>query len=165
MRRIETALLLAALAWGTLSAVASTPPSRTPIAIVVNAANRVPDPSLAELRAMFSLERQFWPDGHRIILFLPPPGSPPRQALLDRLYGMSDFELRKYWVGSLFRGAIPSIPSTLQSTDAVIAAVQESDGALSAAVAGPLPPTIRVLRIDGRGPDDAGYPLVVESTP
>jgi hypothetical protein len=163
MRRARTAVLLLGLVVASL--VGAAPPARTPIAIVVNATNRAPDPSLAELRAMFSLERQFWPDGHRIVVFLPPPDSPPRHVLLERIYGMTDFELRKYWVGSLFRGAIPSIPSTLPTAEAVLAAVQESEGALSAVVAGSLPSSVRVLRIDGRTPDDPAYPLVVERAP
>ena len=174
MPGVRARLVAAGLAWCALAALlrplwivaASAPPGRTPVAIIVNADNHAPDPSLGELRAMFGLERQFWPDGHRVVVFLPPPDSSARQVLLDRVYAMSDFELRKYWVGKLFRGAIPSIPSTLPSADAVLAAVQESAGGLSAVVADrPLPASVRVLRIDGRSPDEAGYPLVVERGP
>jgi hypothetical protein len=174
-RFARTALGLV-LAWLGLSAVArivrvpaalgaAAAYDRTAIAIIVNPRNGAPDPSFADLRTMFTLERQFWPDGHRITLFLPPPSSPPKDALLERLYAMSDFELRKYWVGKLFRGAIPSIPSTLHSVGAAIAAVRESEGGMSAVLAADAPATVRVLRIDGKKPTDPGYPLVVERSP
>lgn len=158
-----------AVAWLLLSAAtafgASADHDRVAVAIIVNAGNRAADPSSEDLRTMFTLEQQFWPDGHRIALFLPPPGSTVKQVLLERLYAMSDFDLRKYWVGKLFRGAIPSIPSTLPNIDAVIAAVRESEGGMAAILAAEVPPTVRVLRIDGKGPGDPGYPLVVTHRP
>jgi hypothetical protein len=157
MRWLAGACLLAA----TAVLAASPARERTAIAIIVNAGNDVPDPSLDDLRAVFTLERQFWPDGRRIVLFLPPPDSPSRNVLLDRLYGMSDFELRKHWVGELFRGAIPSIPSTLPGTEALVAAVAGSPGGIAAVPARAVPAGLRVLRVGGRRPDDSGYPLTV----
>jgi hypothetical protein len=157
MRRVVYAWL--ALAVTTAASAAAPARERTAIAIIVNGDNDVQDQSLDDLRAAFMLERQFWPDGHRIVLFLPPPESAARTMLLDRLYGMSDFELRKHWVGELFRGAIPSIPSTLPGTEALTAAVAGSAGGLSAVPADAVPRGVRVLRIGGRAPDDPAYPL------
>jgi hypothetical protein len=160
-RLARQAKILAAIVCGTLAAPppVSTAAGRTAIAIIVNRENEVPDPSLSELRAMFTLERQFWPDGRRIVLLLPPNNSTPRAVLLRQVYAMSDFELRKYWVGQLFRGAIPSIPSILPSIEAMTAAVRDSKGSMSAVPASVVMPGVRVLRIDGKSPRDPGYPL------
>jgi len=160
MARARRTALVAAIVWWALAAP-RTPaaPARPAIVIIVNAGNPAPDPSLDDLRALFLLERQFWPDGRRVALYLPPAGSPERDTMLDRIYSMSDFELRKYWVGKLFRGAIPSIPSTLPSREAAVAAVEESRAGIAAIGAGDVPPTVRVLRIDGKQPGDPGYPL------
>jgi len=129
------------------------------IAIVVNPSNDVADLSRDELRAIFRLERQFWPNGRRVTLLLPPTGSVEKDVLLQQIYGVEDGELRKYWVAQLFRGAIPAIPSTVRSADALSAAVRASEGGISAVPAAAIPAGVRVLRVDGKDPRDPGYPL------
>ncbi len=131
----------------------------TSVAIVVNPSNDVADVSRDDLRAIFRLERQFWPSGRRITLLLPPSGSVEKDVLLRQLYGVDDAELRKYWVAQLFRGAIPAIPSTVRSPEALSAAVRSSEGGISAVPVTAIPPGVRVLRIDGKDPHDPGYPL------
>jgi hypothetical protein len=132
----------------------------TAVAIVVNPSNDVTDLSRDDLRAIFRLERQFWPSGRRVTLLLPPNGSVEKDVLLRQLYGVDDAELRKYWVAQLFRGAIPAIPSTVRSADALSAAVRASEGGVSAVPVTAIPPGVRVLRIDGKDPHDPAYPLV-----
>ena len=153
---ITTALLVAAVSAGGIEPQG---PARAQVAVIVNAQNAAPDPSLDDLRAIFSLDRQFWPDGRRIVLILPRSSSVPKQVLLDRVYNMSDADLRKFWVGKLFRGAIPSIPMTLTNAPAATSAVLASDGAISAVLATEVPPGVRVLKVDGKAPDDPEYPL------
>jgi hypothetical protein len=133
------------------------------VAIIVNPKNTASDPSLGELRALFTLERQFWPDGHRVVLLLPPSGSVERQALLTRVYGTSESELRKRWVAKLFAGQIPAIPSVVPASERVAALVQQSRGAIAAVRAHEVPPGVRVLAIDGKRAGDPGYPFVIEN--
>jgi len=131
----------------------------TAVAIVVNPSNDVADISRDDLRAIFRLERQFWPSGRRVTLLLPPSGSVEKDVLLHQLYGIDDAELRKYWVAQLFRGAIPAIPSTVRSPEALSAAVRASEGGISAVPVTSIPPGVRVLRVDGKDPHDPAYPL------
>ena len=163
--RLTAALALVGLAgtWPLLAQGTAT--DRSAVAIIVNADNQAPDPSLDDVRAMFLLERQFWANGHRVALFLPPPGSAAKDVVLDRLYGMTDFELRKYLVEKLFRGVIPSIPSTLPNVAAVLSAVRSSEGGMAAVLATEVPAGVRVLRIDGKTPNAPGYPLFVTHVP
>jgi hypothetical protein len=157
---MRTAMIVAALAcWGAVSLAVSAGGDPVAIAIIVHPSNDVPDPSTEELRAIFRLARQFWPSGRRVSLLLPPSGSVEKAVLLDRLYGTDDAELRKFWVGQLFRGTIPAIPSTLRSIEAVIAAVRASEGGIAAVPVSAVPPDVRVLRIDGKEPRDPDYPL------
>jgi len=155
-----TFVLAAALTSSARAALAApATSSETAIAIVVNPTNDVTNLSRDDLRAIFRLERQFWPSGRRVTLLLPPSGSVEKAVLLEQLYGVDDAGLRKYWVGELFRGAIPAIPSTVRSSDALTAAVKASEGSISVVPANAIPPGVRVLRVDGKDPRDPGYPL------
>lgn len=162
---VRSAVMFGAVLVAAVSAGGIEPqgPARAPVAVIVNAQNGAPDPSLDDLRAIFSLDRQFWPDGRRIVLILPRSSSVSKQVLLDRVYNMSDADLRKFWVGKLFRGAIPSIPMTLTNAPAAASAVLASDGAISAVLASEVPPGVRVLKVDGRTPEDPAYPLAAEA--
>lgn len=130
------------------------------VAVMVHADRPTTGVSLAELRALFTLERQFWPDGSRVVLMLPASSSPAKAVLLEQVYGMSDAALRRYWTARLFQGAIPAIPTSLKTTSAAVSAVRQAPGALAAVPASEVPGDVRVLKIDGKLPGERGYPLV-----
>ena len=128
-------------------------------AVIVNADNDVDSLRFDDLRAIFRLERQFWPNGHRISLVLPPLETPEGEVLLRRLYGMNAAQLRRYWVTKLFRGEIPAVPLVLKQSSAIVPAVQHSSEAISIVlVRGPLK-GVRMLSIDGVPPGQPGYAL------
>ena len=97
--------------------------------VIVNASNKNPDPSLDEVREILTLQRQFWKDGKRIVLILPPSGSIEKNVLLRQVYRQSDEELRKTWARRLFAGEIPAVPTSVRSSDALVGAVKRSPGA------------------------------------
>ena len=134
------------------------------IAIVVNPTNKISNLSLDELRDLWSLRQQFWPSGHRVVLFLPAGSSPQKAVLLRKLYEMSDADLRRYWTEQLFRGAIAAIPSTIPSTTRTELAVQQSAGGIAAVPAAEVPASVRVVSIDGKRPGEAGYALSNQAT-
>ena len=79
----------ATVAVGGLLASAVTPcaaaePITPAIAIIVHPQNTAPDPTLEELRALFTLERQFWPNGHRVVLLLPAANSAEKTTNCSR---------------------------------------------------------------------------------
>jgi ABC-type phosphate transport system substrate-binding protein len=158
MRRAIVVAVVVALS--STVALATAAVGEDAIAIVVNPSNEITDLTRDELRAIFRLERQFWPSGRRVTLLLPPSGSVEKDVLLQQIYGVDDGGLRKYWVAQLFRGAIPAIPSTVRSPDALSAAVRASEGGISAVPADAVPAGVRVLRVDGKDPRDPGYPLL-----
>lgn len=129
------------------------------LAVIVNSANTCPDPTADELRAILTLKRQFWSDGKRVVLILPPTGSPAKSFLLDRVYHLSDSELRKSWANRLFAGEIVAVPTSLRTAEALVAAVRRSPGAVSVVPASAVSPGVRVLAVGGKRPAQPGYPM------
>lgn len=141
------------------SAFAADPLVTPGAAIIVNEANGVSDLSTWELIEILTLKKQFWKDGRKIVLMLPPPGSAARRVLLERIYHRSDEEIRKDWSRRLFAGEIPAVPSVAKSAAAAMAIVKQLPGAISIVLSTELEPGVKTLAIDARRPEDAGYPL------
>ena len=143
---------------------AKQPPAPPELAVIVNLTNPTTGLTLAELRAHCKLEVQFW-DGERAQLFLPRYDTPEMKILLQRVYGMTPSELRKYWIGRVFRGEIPAEPTVVPTTDAAVKRVRDRAGAFSVVMAKDVPEGVRVLTIDGKRPGEAGYALQAAAGP
>jgi ABC-type phosphate transport system substrate-binding protein len=133
--------------------------SKSAVAIVVNADNPVNELTLDELRQVLRLDRQFWDDKLRVVLVARPTAEPEQQLLLDVVYAMDDKELRRLFVGKLYAGRIPAIPTVVKSGAAAAKIVAQTAGAVAAVSAADLPKGVKVLAIDGKRPGDAGYAL------
>jgi len=134
-------------------------PRAVVLAVIVHPKNPVSDISFSELRAMFKLERQFWPNGRRAVLYLRPSESDESKVLLDKVYRMTHEKLQKYWVGKLFSGEIPAKPSYVPTAEAAGSRVSGQEAAFSVVLAGEVPKDVKVLTIDRKKTDDAEYPL------
>jgi ABC-type phosphate transport system substrate-binding protein len=139
--------------------------SRDDLAIVVHPKNDADDFTFDEMRGIFLLGEQYWPGRRRIVLLMPPSGSPEKDVLLKTLFKMKEEDLRKYWVQKLFAGEILAIPSVLTSTDRVPAALKQREGAISVMLKSRVPPGLKILAIDGKRPGDPDYPLRRDSRP
>jgi hypothetical protein len=159
---LRPAALLLLLAGLSATALSQEPPAEAPpadIAVIVHPDNPLQDVKLAQLRGYLRLDRQFWPDRTRVVLFLPPADSPAKQVLNDELYKMDEKKLRKYWVGKVFAGDIPAVPQVVKTSSAAGRVLVATEGAVSAVPADEVPEGVRVLKIDGLSPGDKGYPL------
>ncbi len=153
-------LLALALSFGVARAEEEAPKARSVVlAVIVHPKNPVSDISFSELRAMLKLERQFWPNGRRAVLYLRPSETDESQVLLDRIYKMTPEKLQKYWVGKLFSGEIPAKPSYVPTAEAAGSRVSVQEGALSIVLAGEVPKDVKVLTIDKKKVDDKEYAL------
>ncbi|MGH7163363.1 MAG: hypothetical protein ACREID_07750 [Planctomycetota bacterium] len=164
MRDLRSVLAPVALL-ASLGAAAGEAPRRVELAVIVHAKNPVTDLSLSELRAYFKMERQFWPNGRRCVLYLRPSESAEHKILLDKVYRMTNEKLQKYWVAKLFSGEIPAKPSYVPTAEAAGSRVREGEGAVSIVLAGEVPKDVRVLAVGGKRPGDAEYPLAGEIHP
>lgn len=129
------------------------------IAIVVHKDTDVDNLSLADLRSIFLADQQFWPDRTRIILLVRAPQSDERDFVLNRIYQMSEAEFRQYWIAKMFRAEVPRGPKIVFSTDMALDLVVAIPGSISFMRADAVTDDVKVVRIDGALPRDAGYPL------
>lgn len=132
---------------------------REAVAIVVHPDAAVSELSLDQLRRIFMADQQFWPDGSRVTLLVRAPVAYERDVVLNIIYRMSEDEFRKYWVGKMFRAEVPAGPKIVYSSEMASELVTAIPGAIAFVPAGDVAPGAKVLRIDGRLPGDAGYPL------
>jgi len=132
----------------------------TDLAVIVNPNNPVTNVSSADLRKIFSGGKRSWPGGIPVKLIVRAPGSHERLVLL-RLLGMSESEYKQYWTAQVFRGEADTEPYTVPSFGMVKEAAVIFPGAISLVeaqnVKSGMP--LKVIKVDGRLPGDAGYPL------
>lgn len=131
------------------------------LVVVVHAGNPKADLSSGELLSYFKLDQQWWPKPNRkpATLVLRGSRSAETRALLESVYKMSAAELRKYWVGKVFRGEIRRKPAIVAKTKDVLARIAKDKGAFSIVRADEVTGNVRQLTIDGKGPGDEGYLL------
>jgi phosphate transport system substrate-binding protein len=129
------------------------------IAIIVHRSNPVDNLSFAELRRIFLLERQTWPHGRKITVVLREPGQPERAEALALIVGMSQPEYDRHVLFLTFRGDVGLGPRSIRSAASMLRFVYNAPGAIGHVYARELDGSVKVLRIDGLLPDDAGYRL------
>ena len=147
-------LALPQVLYGTDSPVA---PSA--IAIVVHKGTGAEDLSLDELRSIFLADQQFWADRRRITLLVRAPQSDERDFVLNKIYQMTEPQFRQYWIAKMFRSEVPRGPKIVFSTDMTVELVVAIPGSISFVRADQVTDDVQVVRIDGKLPSDAGYPL------
>lgn len=129
------------------------------IAIIVNKENPVSEMSFKELVKVFRQEKQYWEGGRKIYLIVQESGTPEKAIVMKKIFNMDDQELKKYWLGKVFRQEIASFPKTLSSNESVKRFVSQVPNAIGVIDASLLDDRVKALRIDGKWPTDAGYTL------
>jgi ABC-type phosphate transport system substrate-binding protein len=133
--------------------------ARQAVAIVVNPHSTVSNLSFEELRRIFLGQQQFWADRSKITLLVRAPVAPERAVVLDQIYRMDEDQFRQYWIGKMFRAEIAGGPKIVYSSDMAMNLVGAIPGSIAFVLASAVTPNTKVLRIDGKLPSDAGYPL------
>jgi phosphate transport system substrate-binding protein len=150
---VWVAIWLAGLA-GSSPAVAQT----GTVAVVVNEKNPVNNLSTAELRKLFSGDKHSWTGGLPVRIFVRAPGAYERLVLL-KLLGMSEKEYKTYWTAQVFRGEAQAEPVALFSNGMQKEAVATYPGAVALVNFQDVKPGMKVVKVDGHMPGEAGYPL------
>lgn len=152
--------LFATLEFLVASGGQANPPATLTVAVIVHPESTLEGLSLDELVALCRLDRQHWRTGHRVYLILPESGTAEKKVLLERVYRMDDAALKQFWLEKLYRGEIAAFPHVEPSGAAARRLVARAPEALALVDAATLDPSVKVLRIDGRLPREAGYALV-----
>jgi len=129
------------------------------IAIIVNKNNPTDSLSFRKLVRLLKAGQQYWEHGPKIYLILRESGSPEKAMILQGVYGMSEKELKTFWLAKIFRGEMSRFPKVLYSAAAVKKFVSRIPNAISFIVATDADEKIKVLKIDGKLPGDKGYRL------
>ena len=134
-------------------------PADESIAIVVNQENTVDDLTVKDLRTVFLGERSHWANGRRITLVMMEPGQPERKAMLREIYHMSETDFNRHFLQGLFTGEVFVSPKTLATPVGVKKFIFNVPGAIGYVRFSDVDATVKVIRIDGRLPDDKDYEL------
>jgi ABC-type phosphate transport system substrate-binding protein len=133
------------------------------LAIIVNQSNPVENFSLPELRKIFLGERSHWPNGRRITLVMMDPAQPERKVVLREIYGMNEKDLNSHFIQGVFTGVVFVSPKTLATSSEVLKFVFNVPGAIGYLRAADVDGSVKILRVDGRLPDDKDYKLRMQS--
>ena len=140
-------------------APAAAPTAVQTVAIVVNPHATISNLSFVTLRRVFMGEQQFWPDHSKVTLLVRAPTARERSVVLDRIYQMSEEQFRQYWIGKMFRAEVAGGPKLVYSTDMALTLASTIKGSITFVPASAVTRDVKVLRIDGKLPGDAGYVL------
>lgn len=135
------------------------------LAIIVNPSNPVENCSFEELRKIFMGEKSHWPNGRRITLVMLDPTLPERKVVLREIYNMSEKDLNNHFIQGVFSGGVLAPPKTLASAAEVRKFVFNVPGAIGYVRGTDVDPSVKILRIDGRLPDDKDYRLRLQGRP
>lgn len=158
-KAVLAVLVVAAMMLPAARAVAQEAAETNSIAIVVHKSSEIDNLSLRELRNIFLANQQFWPDRTRIVLLVRAPKSEERDFVLNTIYQMDEAQFRQYWIAKMFRAEVPRGPKIVFSTDMMLDLVVAIPGSISFINADEVSEDVRIVRIDGKSPTDAGYPL------
>lgn len=129
------------------------------IAVVVNPETPVTDLSLADVRAVFLGERQYWTAKVPVVLLIRAPAARERDVVLKIIYQMTDTQFKRYWIAKIFRAEAASAPKTVYSSGMTQELVTAIPGAIALIESREVRPPLKVVRVDGHLPGEPGYPL------
>jgi hypothetical protein len=148
------AVVLAATSW-TTAVSGQTQPD---IAVIVHPDVAVDNLSLADLRRILTGDREFWPNGTRVTIFIRAPVARERDVIVRDICQMTEAQFRQHWIGKVFRAETPSAPKIVYSADMTLDSVARTPGAI-ALVEAPAAKSAKIVRVDGRAPGQSGYRL------
>ncbi|MCL4523385.1 MAG: hypothetical protein M1453_00840 [Acidobacteria bacterium] len=129
------------------------------VAIVVHASTPVSNLTLADVRKIFRGEKQYWSSDLPVVLLVRAPVARERDVVLKVIYQMTEAQFRQYWVAKIFRAESVSAPKLVYSPDMANQLVATLPGAISFVDAKQVGSGVKVVRVDGKLPGEAGYPL------
>jgi len=128
------------------------------LAVVVSPSSKLTNLSVADLRRVFQSERLTDPDGNKLIALNHPPKTPDRVGFDQVVLGMDADAVGRFWIDRKIRGG-NGPPRTVDSLATLRRVVEKLPGAISYLRPAQLSTEVRAIRIDGKLPEDPGYPV------
>jgi len=127
-----------------------------PIAVIINRQNPEDGLAVEDLRHLYLGVRTAFPNGAPVVLLALPKLSARFYASALR---MSPDEVKRYWIGLVFSGDSAVPPKEIANAIQLKRLVARHPGAVGFIPASEADTTVRVVDIEGKRPDDPGYPL------
>ncbi len=129
------------------------------VAVVVHPDTPISNLSLSDVRKVFLGDRQYWRTNIPLVLLIRAPVARERDVVLKIIYQMSESQFKQYWIAKIFRAEAATAPKVVYSNDMANQLVTAIPGAIAFIDSKDVKPGAKVLRVEGRLPGEAGYPL------
>lgn len=131
------------------------------IAVIVNRSNPVSDISYNELKQILEARNQYWNNNEKITLIFKPINSSETRILIDTVFKTKYEDFEKYWFLKVYENKVTEFPKILNSTGTINILVSEISGAIAFIGVSEVSKrgNTKILRIEGKLPDEDGYPL------
>jgi hypothetical protein len=160
-RRVFSLLALVGLLLAALVALAPRPVaagSEVALAVIVSPNSKLTQISSSDLRRVFQSDRLTDPDGNRLIALNHPPKTVDRVGFDSVVLGMDPDEVGRFWIDRKIRGS-SGPPRTVESLGTLRRVVEKLPGAIGYIRPTQLSNEVRAIRVDGKLPEDPGYPV------
>ena len=125
-------------------------------AVVTAAGSKLQDISLADVSKLCKGTLKAWPDGKPFTLVIHDPESPEMHNAVQKLFGVEPAELKSL-LAKL--NETRTVIKIVESDEDVFRTVETTPGAIGLVDVYSINSSVKVLRIDGKLPFDAGYAL------
>jgi hypothetical protein len=127
------------------------------LAVIVGRNSKLTGISLSELRQAFRGEKP-GAEGARLTALNHPPKTPDRVGFDQVVLGMDPEEAGRFWIARKVQGG-PRPPRTIATLGTLRRVVEKLPGAIGYIRPAQLGRQVRAIRVDGKLPEDAGYPV------
>ena len=117
--------------------------------------------SLADLRKLFLGDRQFWTPKLRVALLMRAPVARERAAVVWTICKMTEAQFGQHWIGKVMRAECTASPMQFTSNQQALNLVANTPGAIAIVNASQVPAGTKVLAVEGKLPNQAGYKLQI----
>jgi hypothetical protein len=125
-------------------------------AVIAAAGSKLQDVSLADLSKYCKGTQKAWPDGRNFMLVVRNPNSPEMRDAMQKLFGTAGPEVKAPTTQS---GESRPVMKVVDTDEDLIRTVAATPGAIGLLDVYSINSSVKVLRVEGRLPFDAGYSL------
>ncbi len=126
------------------------------LAVIVAPTSKLSNISAGDLKRVFQSERLTDPEGNRLIALNHPPKTVDRVGFDQAVLGMDAEAVGRFWIDRKIRGG-NGPPRTVESLTTLRRVVEKLPGAIGYLRPGQLTNEVRVIRVDGKLPEDPEY--------
>lgn len=129
------------------------------VALISNKNNSLPDMTLADLVKVCKGQMNRWPDGKPVTLIMREPGSADLKIVEEKVYGLAPDAVRELVTAANHNRAERPAIILGSSDEEIIRKVESVPGAVGLVNVYAITGAVKVVKVGGKLPLEAGYPL------